>query len=186
MEDERIVELYLRRDEEAIARTDEKYGRRVLSLCESILLDRPDAEEAQNDTYLEAWNSIPPHEPRSYLFAFLARIARHICLDRCKYRRREKRNAHYLELTSEMEECIPSPDDLDARLDDMAIKKALDGFLSSLEEGKREIFLRRYWYCDPISSISARMGVKEGKIKMILLRTRESLRAYLQKEGIEL
>ena len=186
MEDEQIVELYLRRDERALRETELKYGARILSLCQNILSSRQDAEDAQNDTWLQTWNSIPPHEPRNYFFAFLCRVARHICLDKYRYERREKRSVPYVELTQEMEECIPAPDDVESRLDDMAIKEALDGFLSSLDETKRAIFLRRYWYMDSVSSIAARFGARQGKIKMILLRTRNELKAYLKKEGIDL
>lgn len=186
MEDERIVDLYLARDEDAIRETDLKYGKKLFFFCKKILTEERDAEETKNDVYFETWNTIPPHEPRNYFYAFILRIARHKCLDRCKYRSRKGRVAAYAELSAEMEECIPSPDDLDAKLDDLAIKNALDGFIESLDREKRYVFIRRYWYLDPVPTIAGQLGVREGKIRMILLRTRERLRAYLKKEGIEL
>ena len=111
MDDERIVELYLSRDESAIKETSEKYGPRLRSLAYGIVNDAQTAEECENDTYLEAWNSIPPHDPKSYLYAFLARITRHISLNRCRDGSRLKRSAVICELSAEMEECLPAPDD---------------------------------------------------------------------------
>lgn len=93
MNDAKIVELYLKREESAIRQTAEKYGRRLRSLSCGIVGDLSTAEECENDTYMEAWNSIPPHEPKKYLYAFLARIIRHISIDRCRSRSRLKRSA---------------------------------------------------------------------------------------------
>ena len=113
MDDEKIVELYLKRNEEAIGRTSEKFGKRLQKLSFGITEDFETAEECENDTYLEAWNRIPPHEPKSYLYAFLARITRHLSINRCRERERLKRKAFLCELSAEMEECIPPPDDMD-------------------------------------------------------------------------
>ena len=113
--------LYLARDESAIAQTAEKYGGRLRALAMGIVADRRTAEECENDTYLEAWRSIPPHEPRSCLYAFLARITRHISLDRCRRRTALKRNALFVELSTELEQCIPAPDDTECRVDCMAL-----------------------------------------------------------------
>lgn len=106
LDDNRIVDLYLSRDEAAISQTSEKYGSRLRNVAYGIVEDLHTAEECENDTYMEAWNSIPPHEPKSYLFAFLARITRHIALDFCKERSRLKRSAFISELSAEMEQCI--------------------------------------------------------------------------------
>ncbi|MBQ8814724.1 MAG: RNA polymerase sigma factor [Lachnospiraceae bacterium] len=183
MEDHNIVELYLNRDETAISQTSEKFGKRLRTLAYGIVGDRQIAEECENDTYMEAWNAIPPHEPRNYLYAFLARITRHISLNRCRERSRLKRSAFICELTAEMEQCIPAPDDVECRIDDMALREALNGFLSMLKEEKRNIFLRRYWYLDSIADISKRFGVSESKVKTTLFRCRGQLREYLEKEG---
>ena len=106
MDDSRIVELYLLRDETAIKQTTEKYGSRLRSLAYGIVNDSQTAEECENDTYMEAWNTIPPHEPRSYLYAFLARITRHISLNYCRDRSRLKRSAFICELSVEIEQCM--------------------------------------------------------------------------------
>lgn len=183
MDDNRIVELFLQRDETAIKQTTEKYGSRLRSLAYRIVNDQLTAEECENDTYMEAWSTIPPHEPRSYLYAFLARIIRHISLNCCRERRRLKRSAFICELSAEMEQCIPSPDDVECRIDDMALSSAINGFLGSLDEEKRNIFIRRYWYLDSVADISKRFALSESKIKTTLFRCRSRLREHLIKEG---
>ena len=148
MDDSGIVELYLKRDEAAIARTSEKYGQRLRSFSLGIGQDLQTAEECENDTYMAAWSSIPPHAPRDYFYAFLARITRHLSLNRCRERSRLKRSALVSELSAELEQCIPGGEDLDRRMDDLALAEAINGFLGALGEEKRNLFLRRYWYED--------------------------------------
>ena len=183
MDDNRIVELYFLRDETAIRRTSEKYGNRLRALAHGIVNDEQTAEECENDTYMEAWNTIPPHEPRSYLYAFLARITRYISLNFCRDRSRLKRSAFICELSTEMEQCIPAPDDVECRIDDMVLSEALNGFLCTLGEEKRNIFIRRYWYMDSIADISMRFALSESKVKITLYRCRNQLREHLEKEG---
>ena len=183
MDDNRIVELYLLRDETAIRQTAEKYGNRLRALAYGIVNDRQTAEECENDAYLEAWNRIPPHEPGGYLYAFLARIIRHIALNCCRDRGRLKRGALVCELSAELEQCIPAPDDTECRLDDMALSEAVNGFLGTLGEEKRNIFVRRYWYLDSIADISQRFALSESKVKTTLFRCRNRLREHLIKEG---
>lgn len=186
MDDNKIVELYLSRDETAIKQTFENYGTRIRSLANNIVKDLQTAEECENDTYLEAWRTIPPHEPRTYLFAFLARITRHISLNICRDRNRLKRSAFICELSTEMEQCIPSPDDTECRIDDIILKDAINNFLATLDEEKRNIFLRRYWFLDSIADISKRYAISESKVKTTLFRCRNQLREYLEKEGYTL
>jgi RNA polymerase sigma-70 factor (ECF subfamily) len=186
LDDNRIVELFLLRDETAIKQTIEKYGSRLRFLAYGIVNDLQTAEECENDTYMEAWNTIPPHEPRDYLYAFLARITRHISLNRCRDRRRLKRSAFISELSAEMEQCIPSPNDVECRIDDMALGEAINSFLSKLGEEKRNIFVRRYWYLDSVADISKRYDLSESKVKITLFRCRNGLREHLEKEGYTL
>ncbi len=183
MDDNGIVELYLLRDETAIKHTSEKFGSRLRSLAYGITNDRQTAQECENDTYMEAWNAIPPHEPRSYLYAFLARITRHISLNCCRERSRLKRSAFICELSAELEQCIPAPDDVERRIDAMAMSEAINGFLGMLDEEKRNIFIRRYWYLDSIADISQRFALSESKVKTTLFRCRGKFREYLEKEG---
>lgn len=183
MDDNRIVELYLLRDETAIKQTTEKYGSRLRSLACGIVNDQQTAEECENDTYMEEWNTIPPHEPRSYLYAFLARITRHISLNCCRDRNRLKRSAFICELSAELEQCIPAPDDVECRIDDIALSDVINRFLSKLDKEKRNIFIRRYWYLDSIAAISERFALSESKVKTMLFRCRNQLREHLEKEG---
>ena len=186
MDDEKIVELYLKRNEEAISRTSEKFGKRLQKLSFGITEDFETAEECENDTYLEAWNRIPPHEPKSYLYAFLARITRHLSINRCRERERLKRKAFLCELSAEMEECIPSPDDMDCKIDDMVFAESINGFLRNLSEEKRNIFIRRYWYLDSVFEISKQFSLSESNVKTTLFRLRKNLKEYLEKEGFEI
>lgn len=186
MDDNRIVELYLQRDEAAIGQSAVKYGPRLRSLAYSITSDLQTAEECENDTYLEAWNAIPPHEPRDYLYAFLARITRHISLNRCRDQHRLKRSSFICQLSAELEQCISSPDDMQCRIDDIALGNAINAFLGKLDEEKRNIFIRRYWYLDSVAGISARFALSESKVKTTLYRCRKKLREHLEKEGYTL
>lgn len=186
MEDSDIVELYLDRDQSALKETSEKYGVRLRTLSLGITEDIQAAEECENDTYLSAWNSIPPHEPKNYLYAFLARITRHLSLNYCRDRNRLKRSAHICELSSELEQCIPAPNDTECRLDDIALQEAINGFLRTLNEEKRNLFVRRYWYLDSITAIAKRFALSESKVKTTLFRIRNQFREYLQKEDYTL
>ena len=183
MEDTAIVDMYLRRDECAVTETAEKYGHRLRGLAFGITEDAQTAEECENDTYFQAWNAIPPHEPRSYLYQFLARITRHLSLDACRSRSRLRRSAHITELSAELEQCIPAPDDAECRIMESELKAAINGFLAGLNEEKRNIFLRRYWYLDSVAAISRRFGISESKVKTTLHRCRRQLKEYLEKEG---
>ena len=186
MDDSRIVELYLQRDEKAIKLTSEKYGKRLVTLAYGITEDMQTAQECENDTYMKAWNSIPPHEPRNYLYAFLARITRNIALNCCRDRERLKRSAFISELSGELEQSIPVPDDAPCRMDEIILRGAINGFLKELSEEKRNMFIRRYWYLDSIAEISKRFVRSESNVKTTLFRLREQLRKHLEKEGYTL
>ncbi|MCQ2431953.1 MAG: RNA polymerase sigma factor [Clostridia bacterium] len=183
MEDPSIVELYLARDEAAIDATAKKYGPRLRTLAARITDDDLTAEECENDTYIEAWNRIPPNEPKDYLFAFLAAITRHIALNRIRDRNRKKRSARLCALTDELEDCLPTPDGIEHLADAITQKAVIDRFLSSLDADKRYIFLRRYWYMDSIADIARRCGYSESRIKSVLFRCRGELKKLLEKEG---
>ncbi len=186
MDDSAIVKLYLERDETAIERTDEKFGQRLRSIALGIVKDSGCAEECVNDAYMQAWNSIPPAKPEAHLYAYLARIVRNICLNRCRDQSRLKRSAHICELSRELEECIPAPETIEKSMDDELIKETINSFLGSLAPEKRSIFIRRYWYLDSVADISKRFGISQSKIKTTLFRCRNGLRKALEKEGYEL
>ena len=184
MEDSLIVELFLQRNESAISESSEKYGSRLRSLALGITEDALTAEECENDTYLEAWKRIPPHEPRKYLYAFLARITRHLALNRIREAKSQKRHAFLTVLSAELEQCLPSGED--PQLDQLVLKEALNGFLTTLSDEKRNIFLRRYWFLDSIECISEGFGISQSKVKTTLFRCRKGLKSYLEQEGYEL
>lgn len=184
MEDEKIVDLYLQRDESAIRYTSEKYGKRLLYIANNILNDLSVSEECENDTYMEAWKAIPPYEPRTYLFAFLARITRHKALDICRKQSRSKRNVILVELTEELEQCIPSPNDTECQMEFTILGEMISKFLRQLPEEHRNVFVCRYWYMDSVANISKKFLFSESKVKIILYRTRNRLRDYLKEEGV--
>ena len=185
MDDDGIVALYLKRDEAAVKETAAKYGASLRRIAAGLTGDPFAAEECENDTYLQAWNSIPPHEPRDHLFPFLARITRHLAIDRCRREAAQKRAGKTVELTREMAECIPSPADGFDAPDARALTEALDRFLAALPEEQRNVFLRRYWFFDSVKEISDRYGLTQSKVKTTLHRLRERLREYLKKEGYD-
>lgn len=183
MDDSKIVELYLSRDESAISHTAQKYGSKLRQIADSILKNKASAEECENDTYLKAWKLIPPNEPRSYLFAFLGKITRHLAIDECRKRTSRKRQALFCELTQEMEECIPGPSDVEGDIEANALSQVISAFLSKRSEEQRNVFVRRYWFFDTIPEICRRYGFSQSKVKTMLFRIREELRYYLEKEG---
>ncbi len=186
MDDSILVDLFLHRDEMAIEKTAQKYGTRLHKISYGILEDDCSAQECVNDTYFTAWNSIPPHEPRTYLFAFLAKITRHISLDRCKERNRIKRSGCFVELTLELEQCIPSQINVVQQLEAQELSKIISNFLRTKSTQKRNIFIRRYWYMDSITDIAKRFKIGESKVKTTLFRMRNELKKYLEMEDYTL
>lgn len=186
MDDDTIVELFLNRDESAITHTAEKYGSMLRSISQRITADYTVAEECENDTYLEAWNRIPPNEPRTYLISFLSRIIRNISINRCVERNRIKRKAYIIELSEEMEQCIPSPNDVESCIDKLEIGGLISAFLYKQSKEKRVIFMRRYYYLDSVASIAEYFGYSESKVKTMLFRMRKDLRTYLINGGYTL
>lgn len=186
MDDSKIVDLYLSRNETAISHTAKKYGSKLRQIANQILNDTSSAEECENDTYFEAWNRIPPHEPRTYLFAFLGRIARHLAIDVCRKNASQKRQALFCELTVEMEECVSDGNNVENEVEAKELSRTIGVFLDSCSEEQRNVFVRRYWFFDTIPEICARTGYSQSKVKSMLFRMREGLREALKKEGFSL
>ncbi len=182
MEDYQIVDLYWERSERAISETDTKYGRMLTGISLGLVHTNEDAEECLNDTYLAAWNSMPSERP-IYLGAFLSKIIRRISIDKYRIAHSEKRGGKDA-LLSELSECIPSEADVVKEYDNKLLAEALNRFLYSLDEEKRNMFVRRYFYSDPIDVIARGMNVGVGKVKTVLFRTRNALRNFLSEEGI--
>ncbi len=183
MDDGEIVELFLRRDETAVARASEKYGKRLRDLAERITGDIETALECENDTYLRAWNSIPPNKPADCLFSFLARITRNVSINVLKSGKCKKRGGETVELTTELESCLPAEGDVETAFEEKEISGLITEYLKSIGERKRSIFLKRYWYAEPISEIADEFSTSEGNVRSVLSRTRSGLKRYLEKEG---
>lgn len=182
MEDRQIIDLYFRRDENAITQTAAAYGSKLYNLSHRILQNREDAEESVSDTYLKAWESIPPQRP-VYFYAYLSKICRFLAFGRLDWRNAAKRKAEVVELTAEMELCIPDLRN-ELQMESEELGRLLNEFLGTLPEDSRKIFMRRYWYTDSIAEIAQRYGIGESKVKTRLFRARNALRTFLEKEGI--
>lgn len=184
MEDREIVELYWQRDEAAIAESAAKYGKYCGSIAYNILHSSEDSEECVNDTYLRAWNAIPPHRPNR-LSTFLGKITRNLALNKYKGYNAKKRGEGQMELIlSELEECISAKNRVEGLVDELAVVEAVNGFLAELPKLNRVVFVRRYWYLDSVKSISERLSMSENRIASMLFRMRKELKVHLEKEGI--
>ncbi len=183
MEDSRIVELYWDRSERAISETSNKYGKYCYTIAYHILSDAGDADESVNDTYLGAWNAMPPHRP-SVLSAFLGKITRRISINRWSEKRAEKRGGGQVPLAlDELSEVIASPDTPEQALDVRELAAAVNRFLASLPEPERDLFVCRYWFLTPVAELSHKFEFSLSKTKSMLFRTRQKLKAHLEKEG---
>lgn len=186
MKDSEIIELYFARSESAIAETDGKYGTFCRGLAYSVLGNYEDSEECVSDTYLKIWNVIPPERPDKFR-AFIARIVRNTALNMLERMSALKRGGRYAAVAyEELAESIPAPDTVDRQVEDAELSALLDRFLRSLSGEKQQIFIKRYWYFCTVSEIAEQMHITEGKVKMSLRRTREKLREYLEKEGVQI
>lgn len=184
MEDAAIIDLYWARQERALSETELKYGGYCRSIAQNILHSHEDTEECVSDTWLRAWNAMPPQRP-SVLSAFLGRITRNLSFDRCRKQSAEKRGGGSLPLAlDELSECVPSRASVEGELEQKELAAVIDRFLRTLPARECDIFMRRYWYVDSVQAIAARYDMKENTAKSVLFRTREKLRRYLAAEGI--
>ena len=186
LDDCEIITLFFERSEAAITETALKYAGYCKRIAMNILSNCADVEECINDTYLHAWNSIPPQYP-SLFSAYLGKITRNLSLNKYKQQKALKRGSGEVELLlHELEECIPSPSNVEKEYQEGTTTKAISNFLYSLDKLKRTIFIRRYWYGDSIAQISNHFKMSESKVKSMLFRIRNKLRIFLEKEGIDL
>lgn len=185
MDDESIIDLYWERSESAIHETDLKYGRFCTSVAVNILKNQEDAMECTNDSYLAAWNSMPPQRP-SRLRAFLGRIVRNIAFDRYDYNTAQKRNRNMLLILEELEECLISPSLVEEEAEAGQVAELISNFLKKEKQESRVVFIRRYWYSESIDDIAARFHMSESKVKSMLFRVRKRLKEFLNKEGVDI
>lgn len=184
MEDQKIIALYLDRDEAAIAETDRKYGSYCHRIAMNILAELSDAEECVNDTYLHTWNAIPPTIPQR-LQAFLGKITRNLSINRYHANAAQKRRASQYAVTfEELSGVLASSKTQEDQIDSMVLKELLDRFLAELPPENRWIFVGRYWYFDSVKEIALKLGMSESNVKIRLHRARNALGALLRKEGL--
>ena len=183
MEDAQIVALYWARDEEALRETDRRYGPYCRTVAGRILTAPEEVEECVNDTWLRAWNVIPPQRP-TRLRAFLAKITRNLALDRLKAQTRAKRGGGEAALAlEELAECVAAPGGVEEEVQQRELELAVHGFLSGLPPRDRDIFLRRYFFVEPVGEIAGRNSMGENSVSAALSRTRKKLRTHLEREG---
>lgn len=183
MEDERIVELYWLRDQTAIEKTEQKYGSYLTKVAYNILNDREDSQESVNDTYLSAWNAMPPHKPQA-LCPFLSKLTRRISVSLLRKKQSLKRGAGVYEMSvEELGECLPGGNTTEQLFEGKALEKSIASFLRGIPEQSRNVFICRYFYMDPVKDVARYCGLTESNTKVLLHRTRAALREYLQKEG---
>ena len=182
MDDQSIVALFWERSEQAIAETDRKYGAYCYSIAYHALANNEDAEESVSDTYMAAWNQLPPHRP-SILATFLGKITRRISINRWKAKNTTKRGGGQITLTlDELDDCVDGKQDIEANSDARELSACLNRFLDSLPKDERDIFLRRYWLFNPIAAIAESYGFTQSKVTSMLHRMRGKLRKQLEKE----
>ena len=180
MEDRDIIEMYFARTERAIAETSGKYGAYCTTIAMNILSSREDTDECLNDTWLRAWNSIPPNRP-NVLRVFLGKITRNLALDKYRARTAEKRvGGEFAVSLDELDECVGAVDERESA----EIGESISRFLRTQPKETRSVFVCRYFYCDSISDIARRFGISEAKVKTLLFRTRSKLKIHLEGEGI--
>ena len=186
MEDSKIIQLYWDRDESAIPATSEKYGAYCAAIARNILKNEEDTEECVNDTYLNAWNAMPPQKP-SVLSAFLGRITRNLSFNRYKSLHTRKRGGGETPLVlSELGDIVSGKESVEQELVRKELLAEINGFLAGLPKEKRQMFVRRYWFAESIGELAGRFGISEGNTTMTLKRIRLQLKEMLLKKGYQL
>ena len=183
MTDAEIINLFFERSEQAIEELAKKHGSAVASVARNILGNSQDTEECVNDTYLGTWNTIPPHKP-SPLRTFVCKIARNLATKKYHSNTADKRNSQYDLALDELEEYLSDSDSVEKAYEAQELKEAINSFLATLSYSDRFIFMRRYWYSDPVQDIAKMADSTTNSVTVRLFRIREKLRLYLEKEGL--
>ncbi len=182
MQDDRIVELYFARDEQAIAATSAKYNTYCMNIAMNILHNREDSEECVNDTLLAAWNSIPPHRPEN-LSSFLGKLIRNFSINRFKSLNAARRGGGEFAVSlDELDECIEDPNSLGDNAEELG--HVISEYLYTQSKEMRQVFVRRYFHSESISDIADRFDMSDSKVKSILHRMRLGLKDHLADHGI--
>lgn len=183
MNDEEIIALYWQKNADAIRESERRYGADCLVIAQRVLRDRADAEECVNDTWLQAWNAIPPQRPQ-HLRLFLLRITRNLAINRYHARAAEKRGGGETALVlEELNECIPDGTDVENACEARELQESIRRFVRALPQREGNVFVRRYFFGDTAAEIGRRYGLGENHVHVLLSRTRKKLKAQLVKEG---
>lgn len=185
MEDEKIIDLFFARSERAIGELSGKYGPVCLRLAEGILNDRRDAEECVNDAYLAVWNAIPPEKPER-LLPYVCRVTRNLALKKYRAKTALKRNSAYDLALDEIMDCLPAAAGVEEEIDAKEVAGMINAFLGTLEPRDRILFVRRYWYADPLEELARLSHKSRHYVSVRLSRIRGALKQYLIKEGVSL
>lgn len=183
MDDDKIIELFFERSEQAITEIGNKYGRLCGSVSYNILHNREDAEECVNEAYYTVWNKIPPERPDS-LAAFICTIARNIAMNKFRYNKAQKRG--YTVCLDELEECVSGADSPEDQFENKQLAEYIDEFLDALDDKNHAVFVWRYWFGKDISDIGKKIGANDGAVKVRLMRLRKKLRNFLYRKGVTL
>ena len=178
MVDEKIIELFFTRSEQAINELDMKYGKVFHKTSYNILKNELDAEECVNDAYLGTWNTIPPTKPNS-LLAYVCKIVRNVSLKRYYIKKAIKRNSTYDIAMEELDACLSSPNTVEDEIATKELARIIENFLDTLSSENRVIFLQRYWFSDSYSDIAKKVGISEKNVSVRLSRIRKRMREYL-------
>ena len=186
MDDQAIYDLYWARNEQAIAATHQKYGPWCRTIAHRILMIQEETEECVSDTYMTAWNKIPPERPNIFK-AWLGKITRNLALSRYRKLNAEKRGGGQTELAlEELEFCVSGKETIDSEMDSRAIVSAINRFLTDQSQTNRDIFMRRYFHMESIREIAGAYRMSESRVTSLLFRQRKQLKSVLEQEGIEL
>lgn len=185
MDDSKIIELFYERSEQAIIELSNKYGRICRRAAENILNDRRDSEECVNDAFLAVWNTVPPQRPDP-LLSYVCRIVRNLALKKYHGNTAKKRNSIYDVALDEIADCIPSSFSVEDEVAAKEVAGLIDSFLETLDSQSRILFVRRYWYADPIEDLAALVHKSRHYVSVRLSRIRNDLKKYLEKEGVSL
>lgn len=183
MEDHQIIELYFQRNADAIKETDRKYGSYCFAIANNILHNNEDSEECVNDTWFSAWNAIPPGRP-NVLRMFLAKITRNLSFNRYEARKAEKRGSGEIHVVlDELAECIANESDTENEYIAKELEESIRLFVRELPNREGDVFIRRYFFTEPVSMVAKRYSMTENHVMVVLSRTRKKLKAHLEKEG---
>ena len=185
MEDREIIALFQERSQQAILSLQEKYGNVCLRVAENILKDSHDAEECVNDAWLAVWNTVPPQNPEP-LISYVCRITRNLALKKYRYNTAQKRNSFYDVSLSELEDCIPATVQGPEACAEEELTVIIEEFLDSLDQESRVLFVKRYWYSEPVKSIARELGMTQNHAAVKLRRIRGRLKSYLEERGVML